>query len=159
MSVAGERNDGPYVVVELTEQLLPLAARLVAQHLRPEQDVAATVERAAANLRHLLDWPSAQLFLALNSDDIVGFASVHWGFSTRHGQPFLRIQDIYTHPDHRRRGVARVLIAYLSDYAREHDNQRLELVTGTGNAPARALYTSLGFEWFPEKEVYMRFLR
>ena len=146
-------------IVELSEQILPVAMPLVAQHLWPERAVEETAARADTNLRSLLAWPSAHLFLAVLDTTPVGFASVHWGFSTRHGQPILRIQDLFTHPRHRRAGVARTLVHYLADWARGQGAQRLELVTGTDNTAARALYVALGFECLSRKEIYMRFLQ
>jgi GNAT superfamily N-acetyltransferase len=144
-------------IIELSEQLLAVTVPLVAQYLWPEQAVEETAARADANLRSLLAWPSAHLFLAVFDPTPVGFASVHWGFSTRHGQPILRIQDLFTHPQHRRQGVARTLVQFLADWARGQGAQRLELVTGTDNIAARALYDALGFEWLADKEIYMRF--
>jgi GNAT superfamily N-acetyltransferase len=146
-------------IAELTEELLPVAVPLVAQYLWPERAVEETAARADTNLRSLLAWPSAHLFLAVLDTTPVGFASVHWGFSTRHGQPILRIQDLFTHPQHRRQGVACTLVKYLADWAGGQGAERLELVTGTDNSAARALYDALGFEWLPNKEIFMRFLR
>jgi GNAT superfamily N-acetyltransferase len=146
-------------IAELTDQLLPVAVPLVAQHLWPERAVEERAARADANLRSLLAWPLAHLFLAVLDTTAVGFASVHWGFSTRHGQPILRIQDHFTHPRHRRAGVARTLVQHLADWARGQGAQRLELVTGTDNIVARALYDAHGFECLSEKEISMRFLQ
>ena len=41
---------------------------------------------------------------------------------------------------------------------RKHGANRLQLETDTQNMPARALYSQHGFEWFPDKEIYMLFL-
>ena len=154
-----DENGMPEVIVrELSEELIPRAAPLVAQYLWPERDVAETAGHAEANLRRLLAFPAAHLFLAIRADAAVGFAAVHWGFSTRSGQPILHIQDLSTHPQHRRQGVARTLVQHLAVWARAHGGQHLQLVTGTDNAAARALYDALGFEWLSDKEISMRFL-
>lgn len=105
-------------IILLTEELLPLTTRLVATYLWPEQEDAETSACAEANLRQLLAWPGAHLFLAISSKTGIGFAVVYWGFSTRHGQPILCIQDLFVLQQARRRGVARMLLHHLALFAR-----------------------------------------
>ena len=57
------------------------------------------------------------------------------------------IKSMHTAADHRRRGVARALLAHIVDEARSRSYRRLSLETGSmaGFAPARALYAGFGF--------------
>lgn len=57
----------------------------------------------------------------------------------------LEITNVATHPDYRRRGVGRALVAALLDYARANGFRRVTLEVRVSNAPAIALYKSLGF--------------
>ena len=109
-------------------------------------------------LMRLLRWPSAQCFLAGQAGVWAGFASINWGFSTSKGQPIVRVQDLFVLPAYRRRGIAKALLQHLADLGRQHGANRLQLETDTQNMPAQALYSASGFEWFPDKEIYMLFL-
>ena len=55
------------------------------------------------------------------------------------------IRDLYVAPGHRRGGVARALVAHIVARARAAGARRVSLQTETGNVPALALYTGLGF--------------
>ncbi len=52
------------------------------------------------------------------------------------------ILNVYTHPDYRRRGLARKLMRTILDYCRLHD---IRIVSLHASAAGRALYESLGF--------------
>jgi GNAT superfamily N-acetyltransferase len=53
------------------------------------------------------------------------------------------IANVYTEPDWRRRGVARLLMRHVLDYTREHDVARVLLHASDDGRP---LYETLGFE-------------
>jgi ribosomal protein S18 acetylase RimI-like enzyme len=55
------------------------------------------------------------------------------------------IQDVMTHPDHRRRGVAAALVDVVRKHAQQWGCQRIYLTSEPDNAPAYATWTSLGF--------------
>lgn len=57
------------------------------------------------------------------------------------------IKSMRTHPDHLRKGAARVILDGLATIARNEGIKRLSLETGTGEkyAPAQALYRDSGF--------------
>ena len=57
----------------------------------------------------------------------------------------LEVTNVATHPDYRRRGVGRALVAALLDYAKQGDFRRVSLEVRVSNAAAIALYESLGF--------------
>jgi ribosomal protein S18 acetylase RimI-like enzyme len=57
----------------------------------------------------------------------------------------LHILNLVTHPEHRRRGLARALMNELLAYARSHGARRLLLEVRRSNDPALALYRSLSF--------------
>jgi putative acetyltransferase len=54
--------------------------------------------------------------------------------------------SVGVHPDHQRTGVGRALMTHLVDHARACGLERLELYVRGDNAPAQALYVSLGFK-------------
>jgi GNAT superfamily N-acetyltransferase len=59
------------------------------------------------------------------------------------GAPRANILNVYTHPPHRRRGLARELIVTALDWCREHG---IRAVILHASRDGRALYESLGFE-------------
>jgi RimJ/RimL family protein N-acetyltransferase len=58
------------------------------------------------------------------------------------------LQGVYTWPDRRRRGYARAGVAALCRRAAEAGAAHVQLAVVADNAPARALYTGLGFRPF-----------
>ena len=158
MTSSGRTINPAITVIELSRDLVSPAATLLAQYLWSQSRTTDHQAACEASLLRLLQWPSADLFLAVQTQVLVGFVSINWGFSTSKGQPILRIQDLFTHPQHRRRGVAHALLQHLVQLGRQHGANRLQLETGTYNTPTRTLYTPLGFEWFVDKEIYMLFL-
>jgi len=158
MNAADHAGTPTINIIELSPELIAPAATLLAQHFWPQNHPIEHQALCEANLLRLIEWPSAQLFLATRQGEYAGFVSIHWGFSTSKGQPILRVQDLFVLPQHQRRGIARTLLRHLVQLGRQHGANRLQLETGTQNAPARALYKAYGFESFPDKEIYMLFL-
>ena len=101
----------------------------------------------AAQLREELARPWARLWVgrpdaALTPEErtsVVAFL-LAW-----HVADELHILDIATHPDLRRRGFARELIASSLAYAREHKIRHLLLEVRKSNHPAIRLYRAVGF--------------
>ena len=145
-------------IVRLQADGVPKAAELLAQYRHPDGWDRHQLEACERSLERLLQFPHAWMLLAERAGAYVGFISLNWGFTTSKGAPILHVQDVFTHPQHRRSGVARALLDAALQIAREHGAHRLQLETDTDNESARNLYDSLGFEHLPYKEVYMRFL-
>jgi ribosomal protein S18 acetylase RimI-like enzyme len=58
------------------------------------------------------------------------------------------------HPDHRRRGIGKALLAYVLEQARLEGALRVMLLTDGDNTRAQALYRQLGFA--PSSMLAMR---
>lgn len=56
------------------------------------------------------------------------------------------VRRMYVHRDHRRRGLARAVLAHLIEAARQFGYRRLVLETGNRQTAAIRLYESAGFE-------------
>ena len=56
------------------------------------------------------------------------------------------IVDLYTHPDHRRKGLARRLMALAETHAAEMNGESLTLEVRGANTDAIAMYASLAYE-------------
>jgi GNAT superfamily N-acetyltransferase len=69
-----------------------------------------------------------------------------WSTSA-HRERCTEVRDVAVLESHRRRGIARAMMAALEDAAREAGMRRVGLSVGTddGTGPARALYEELGY--------------
>jgi ribosomal protein S18 acetylase RimI-like enzyme len=88
------------------------------------------------------------ILMAEYGDQIAGFVCVV--SSTRGESPddpaqFAWIHDIFVKPEHRRRGVASVLMAEAERFARSQGARLLRLGVLDANGNARALYAKQGF--------------
>lgn len=95
--------------------------------------------------------PSACFLTALEDGLPIGYIGAHFAC----GEFYL--DNIAVHPAHRRQGAARALLEALIGFARENGGVFLTLEVRPSNAPARALYGSLGFtEAGRRKNFYSR---
>ncbi|HEX6389902.1 MAG TPA: GNAT family N-acetyltransferase [Solirubrobacteraceae bacterium] len=130
--------------------------------LADERD-AETVARLMIGFRnHLgLDWPSDNAFLAgveklledRDTDFLLGFvgdeargvACLRFRLGLWRAGKDCLVEDVYVEEDARGTGLGRALMDAAIARARERGARRMELDTNDGNAPAIALYESLGF--------------
>ncbi len=66
------------------------------------------------------------------------------------------MMNVAVHPDHRRRGIAEMLVNALSHDLKERDNVCLTLEVRVSNKPAIALYEKLGFQQVGLRKNYYR---
>ncbi|WP_233713348.1 GNAT family N-acetyltransferase [Lederbergia citri] len=145
-------------IIRLSNESLYEASYLLAHYMYPNQWSEKSQKECLQNLIKLLEFQNAHFLLAKSSDTPAAFIALNWGFSTTKGKPILIVQDLFVMPNFRRKGIARMLIEEAILLAKEKGANRLQLNTGTNNNNAQSLYQSIGFEWFPEKEIYMLFL-
>jgi putative acetyltransferase len=115
-------------------------------------------ELVGAHLAHARRWSPAESKHALDLDALrapeITFWTA-WDGASLLGCGALKeldpkqgeLKSVHTAARHRRRGVAAALLAHIVDEARARSYQRLSLETGSMDAlaPARALYSRLGF--------------
>src|ERR1700675_1474852 len=99
-----------------------------------------------AGLREVLFGPqrSAEVLLALEGGEPVGFAVYFYNFSTWLGRPGLYLEDLFVKPEMRGRGYGRALLVHLAKIARDHNCGRMEWAVLTWNEPAIQFYNKLG---------------
>ena len=88
--------------------------------------------------------PSAEVVLARERDEPVGFAVFFHNFSTFVGRRGLYLEDLYVRPAHRGRGVGRALLRQLAALALARGCGRFEWSVLDWNEPAIRFYRSLG---------------
>lgn len=116
--------------------------RQLAQYERLSDEVVATEE----DLRHALfgPRPSAEVLLARLSGEPVGFALFFHNFSTFLGRHGLYLEDVYVRPEHRGRGVGRMLLQSVAKLAVDRGCGRMEWAVLDWNEPAIRFYRDLG---------------
>ena len=97
-------------------------------------------------------WLYATLFsstcpIAISSDDTV--AGVVIAFRSQDDPVDIYVQDVMTHPDHRRRGITRALLQNVRSQAEKWGCRRLYLTSEPDNQAAHAGWTALGFTNVP----------
>ena len=139
-------------IFPLAKKEVPEASILLSNYFKGQiNDCTSILER-------LLDFQIAQFLLARVNGTPSGFLVYDWEFSMTKGLPVLHIVALYTAKEFRKRSIAKTLVCEAKAIARKHGANRLQLETDEENIPARLLYSKLGFELLPEKEVYMLFL-
>lgn len=104
----------------------------------PDEVVAALPQRLAGRAGFVS-------FLAFVDDEAVGLINCFEGFSTFAAQPLLNVHDIAVLPTHRRRGIARALLAAAEEAARQRGCCKLTLEVLSNNHAAMAAYAQKGF--------------
>jgi GNAT superfamily N-acetyltransferase len=98
--------------------------------------------------------PRYQLTVAELDGEVVAYAVSFLTYSTFLALPTLFLEDIFVHPDARRRGVARAMMEHLRARARELGCGRFEWMVLDWNAPAQRFYDELGAEMLSSWRLY-----
>ena len=104
----------------------------------PEEVKAALVPGLAAT-------PGAFSLLAFAGSETVGLVNCFRAYSTFAARPLVNIHDIVVRPERRGTGIARALFAAVEAIAITQGACKVTLEVLSGNAPARALYESMGY--------------
>lgn len=144
-----------------TEEALEVLAHSRAEVLRadnklPEtEDLSSHAAGARAYYQRALADGSHVAYLVYDGEALVGTGGVcfYHVLPTYHKPVGYRayIMNLYTHPDYRRRGIARRTLELLMKEARSRGVDRISLETST---MARPLYESFGFTGMPG-EMYL----
>lgn len=138
-----------------TEADIPIILSLIrelAEYERAPEAVVAT----EAGLRDVLFGPKrpAEVLLALEKSEPVGFAVYFYNFSTWLGRPGLYLEDLFVRPNVRGKGYGRALLERLAQIAQERGCGRMEWAVLDWNDPAIQFYRKLGAEPMNEWTVF-----
>lgn len=87
--------------------------------------------------------PSGCLFIYREAGNVVGFATVYFSFTSTITAKVAVLNDLYTLPNCRGKGIGRQLIEHCRSYAEKNGAARLQWVTALDNEQAQKLYDSL----------------
>jgi GNAT superfamily N-acetyltransferase len=88
--------------------------------------------------------PAAEVLLAYENDEPVGFAIYFFNYSTFVGRQGLYLEDLFVRPEARGRGFGRKLLSHLARVAIERGCGRMEWAVLDWNKPAIGFYKRLG---------------
>ena len=126
------------------------ALRLEALRTAPEAFVARYEDVVAYPDREWQERARRPTFVAVAGDRFVGMATALRENDARKALLF----GMFVHPDARRTGVGRRLVAAVADWARAEGCSRVELGVAEGNDAAARLYESCGFVPTGERRHY-----
>jgi GNAT superfamily N-acetyltransferase len=138
-----------------TESDVPVILSLIRELAEYEREPKAVVA-TEAGLREVLFGAkrSAEVLLALESGEAVGFAVYFFNFSTWLGRPGLYLEDLFVRPAVRGKGFGRALLERLAQIAKERGCGRMEWAVLDWNDPAIQFYRKLGAEPMNEWTVF-----
>ena len=138
-----------------TEADVPVILSLIRELAEYERapDAVVTTE---AGLREVLFGAkrSAEVLLALENREAVGFAVYFYNFSTWLGRPGLYLEDLFVRPALRGKGYGRALLERLAQIAKDRGCGRMEWAVLDWNDPAIQFYRKLGAEPMEEWTVF-----
>lgn len=83
------------------------------------------------------------LFLYKEAGAAVGFATVYFSFSSTIAGKVAILNDLFTQPEYRGRGIGRALIEHCRSFAATCGAARLQWLTAPDNTAAQKLYDAL----------------
>jgi GNAT superfamily N-acetyltransferase len=116
--------------------------RELAVYERLEHEMSATTADLATAL--FGPRPYAEVVFACLEGTPVGYALFFHNFSTFIGKPGIYLEDLFVRPHARGRGIGRRLLAWLAHTTLERGCARLDWAVLDWNAPAIAIYRSVG---------------
>lgn len=88
------------------------------------------------------------IFLALSDEgNGMGFVQLYPSFTSVGMRRLWILNDLFIHPEHRRKGVGESLLEKCREFSIETDASGLILETRNSNRQARALYEKFGFDF------------
>ena len=128
-----------------THNDVPVIAELIrglARFEKLEHEVVMTEDMLTAGL--FGERPYAEVLLADDEEQPVGFALFFHNFSTFLGRPGIYLEDLFVVPEHRGKGIGQLLLATLARLAVERGCGRLEWAVLDWNQEAIRFYERLG---------------
>lgn len=111
-----------------------------------ERDFQFDSSRQQRGLAMMLDNPGGCLLVAEAEGRVVGMCSGQLLVSTAEGGPALLVEDVVVFEQWRGRGVGRLLMEALGQWAGKRKVSRLQLLADRNNAPALGFYRRLGWK-------------
>ncbi len=114
------------------------------------------VETTAAKLEETLFGPTpyAEVLIASEAEQPVGFALYFHNYSTFRAKPGMYLEDLFVLPEHRGKGYGKALLEHIIAIAKERNCGRVEWSVLDWNTPAIDFYKSMGAKAMDEWTVF-----
>ena len=123
-------------------QLVELLGILFTQ----EAELNPDPEKQRRALEIILAEPArARIYVARDDARIIAMAALHFTTSTAEGGKVAWFEDCIVRPEHRRKGIGKDLLEFVTAQARAEGALRVMLLTDGDNERAQALYRKAGF--------------
>jgi GNAT superfamily N-acetyltransferase len=126
--------------------------RALAEYERLTDQVSLDEERLREHL--FGPRPFAEVLLAEEAGQVVGFALFFHNYSTFLGKPGIYLEDLFVKPTHRSQGHGKALLQAVARLAVDRNCGRLEWTVLNWNEPAIRFYRSLGALPLDEWSIY-----
>lgn len=107
---------------------------------------ASDMSLAREFIRQRMVLQDSVILLAVEGETGLGFVQLYPSFSSVSMRRIWILNDLYVHPDARKKGVGRFLLEQSKQFGIDHGALRLELSTEINNSSAQGLYESLGWK-------------
>jgi GNAT superfamily N-acetyltransferase len=98
--------------------------------------------------------PFAEVLLAEDAGQVVGFALFFHNYSTFLGRPGIYLEDVFVQPEHRGKGHGKALLRELARITVERGCGRIEWAVLDWNIPSIEFYRSLGATAMDEWTIF-----
>lgn len=119
-----------------------------------EEDFVFDEQRQRRGLALMLENERGRVLIAEVEGQVVGMCTGQLLVSTAEGGLSLLVEDVVVDEQWRGRGIGRLLMAAISDWARTKKVSRLQLLADRNNIPALDFYRSFG--WHTTELVCLR---
>ncbi len=96
--------------------------------------------RAEASLRRAISSPESTVWVASTDRELIGILTVYLDIDSVRFGPRAWVEDLAVHPEHRSRGLGKLLLDEAKDWARARGATHLELESSEGRVDAHRFY-------------------
>ena len=147
ISVSVNRSSTTNATVETAAAAdLDALCLLLRQLFAIEADFSFEPARARRGLELLLDEEGALLLVARNSGQVIGMCSAQKVISTAEGGYSVWVEDLVVDQAHRGKGIGRLLLDGISNWAQRQGAGRMQLLADNENDLANAFYCRNGWQ-------------
>jgi ribosomal protein S18 acetylase RimI-like enzyme len=105
-------------------------------------DLTASTNYLAERLKR----EESLVYIAVDNDEIAGFAQLYPTFSSTSLKKYWMLNDLYVSPNYRKQGIAKLLINRTKQMAKDTESMGIIIETRITNNSANYLYDSVGFQ-------------
>ena len=138
------------IIRQATEKDIPHILELYRQlafSSPPPDTLQLPVEEYRKVFSEMSKMPGYRLLVAEEDDTIVGTTVVAVLPGIAHGtSPFAVVEYVVVDKNHRRKGIGKLLMDYVKDFARDAGCYKVGLTSDNRRVEAHEFYRSLGFE-------------